>query len=145
MSEWAGLLAVEAGPDSGARSLVSGGSCSVSDWLSAETQRNREEEEPGVLNMRLRVAAVDRVINRRGAWSGPVPALSCEPSSPSFFTMAPLRRSVRCVTPCLRSRWRSQLDLVEKKASQRGHGNGFWPEGDGETLQLAAWFPAALL
>lgn len=58
------------------------------------------------------------------------PALSCEPSSVSFLAMAPLRRSVRWVTPCFLSRWRSQFDLVEKKASHFGQGKGFWPEGE---------------
>lgn len=56
------------------------------------------------------------------------PALSGEPSSQSFLMMLPFRRSVLAVTPCFLSRWRSQLDLVEKKASHLGQGKGFWPE-----------------
>lgn len=67
-------------------------------------------------------------VSSSSASSSP-PALSCEPSSASFLTTAPLRRSVRWVTPCFRSRWRSQLDLVEKKASHFGQGKGFCPEG----------------
>lgn len=43
--------------------------------------------------------------------------LSWDPTSPSLGGISPFLLREQVVTPCLRNWWRSQLDLVEKKAS----------------------------
>lgn len=46
-----------------------------------------------------------------------LPVLSWDPTSPSFGGISPFLLREQVVTPCLRNWCRSQLDLVEKKAS----------------------------
>lgn len=101
-------------------SCFSGVICSVSDWLSEVATGS----EVRVLYQQLPPGGASRSSRSLS------PALSGEPSSPSFLAMLPFRRSVLAVTPCFLNKWRSQLDLVEKKASHLGQGKGFWP-GDG--------------
>lgn len=58
-----------------------------------------------------------------------LPVLSWAPPSLSLdWGKSPFLLREQLVTPCLRNWWRSQLDLVEKKASHFWQGKGFWPE-----------------